>query len=442
MSNLLKITGGRILSGEIYISGAKNSILPILAASILCDEEITIENVPDLSDVHDMLSMLDSMGSKNSFDKNLSRIVIFPKHGIKLDETKINPQTASRVRASSLFMGPLLARNKKYHMLTSGGCNIGQRAIDLHLKFLQLMGTQIENTPNQQILHTNNNRLQGSTEIDFSCRISVGATQNLIMAACLAQGTTTISHAAYEPEVVDLCNFLCKMGAIIDGIGSSILTIQGIDNLNSNKNINHKIIYDRIEAGSYIICALMNKGEVFIYNANQQHLKNFLETLEATSAEFEYYPEGILVKPTNKRPFAKSIVTAPYPYFPTDLQQIYATYACLCEGFIFIKENLFENRFNSSFELQEKMGAKIFTLPENKNEILIEGIPKFTIKHNENNPLICTDLRGGMSLLISALATKDENNRSSFIANSNYIKRGYENFLLKLEKIGAQIEII
>jgi UDP-N-acetylglucosamine 1-carboxyvinyltransferase len=441
---LLKIPAFQKLAGEIEISGSKNAALPILAATLLTDDEIILRNVPDLTDINLMLELLSDIGSKNSFDAKNNTIKINAKNLCDIDPKKIDKSKAQKIRASSVLMGPLLARTKLCPVFDDGGgCNLGKRALDLHVKFLKTLNASEIFENDQFFLKSNGLFLEGNEkDIDFGGRISVGATQNLIMAAVLASGETIIRNAAIEPEIVNLCEFLNKMGAKISDFGTKEIKIKGVSKLSGCE---FKIMSDRIETGSYIICALMNKAEILLKNANHlEDLGYFIEILKKTGAEIYFLSENnILIKKREKRPKAISIQTAPHPLFPTDLQQLYSVYMMISEGSSEIQENLFENRFSSSLEIAKKMNANVRISEKSPNIIKIVGIKNFSINHGLENPMRCFDLRGGMSLICTAflsdLEPYSEFGDNIYLKDFQYINRGYENFLGKFEKIGGKI---
>lgn len=421
--NKIRIFGGNRLNGEVRISGAKNAILPILAATLLTKGEVILENVPDLSDVHVMLELMRELGSDSSFDVKNNRLIIFAKSDIN---HKIgNSELASKVRTSSLFMGPLLAVNGRVEIPAPGGCNLGTRAIDMHLHFFKEMGANVEEG-NGYIKLEAKNKICG-IEANFY-KTSVGATQNIMIAAALAEGRTIIEGASLEPEVGDLGNFLISIGVKIKGLGTSRIEIEGSEDLLQEKP--YEVMCDRLEAGTYAIAALATKGEVVLKNAPYRHLKYFLEILKNNGAEITADNGDLLVRSIGKRVQAKSISTAPHPYFPTDLQQIYTTLMTTAEGISIIEENIFDGRFLFAKEL-EKMNAKIYYKDDRK--IIVEGTDRLI----SSKDLHGKDLRGSMALFIAALKADGE----SVLHNSRYLTRGYENFHQKFSGLGACIEV-
>ena len=418
----IKIYGGKKLEGRVRISGAKNAILPILAGTLLTKKEVILENVPNLSDVWIMLELLKEVGSDFNFDIKNNRLIIFAKDEIK-HEIK-NAVLSEKIRASSLFLGPLLAMNGCIRIPKPGGCKIGARLIDMHLHFLQNMGAKIGEDDHSISLNAEK-KIHG-IEANFY-KTSVGATQNIMMAATLAEGKTIINGASLEPEILDLGYFLISMGAKIKNLGTSSIEIDGVNELNQNNP--YKVMCDRLEAGTYAIAALATKGELILENTPYQYLKYFLDILKQNCASIEIDGKDLIVK-YNKKIQAKSISTAPYPYFPTDLQQIYTVLMTTAEGISIIEENIFNGRFSFAKEL-EKMNAKIYYKDEGK--IVVEGVDNLQCSYS----LYGADLRGSMALFIAALKAEGE----SILHNISYIERGYEDFYQKFLNIGAQIKI-
>ena len=419
----LIINGGYQLDGKIQISGAKNSILPILAASLLSKKEVIIENVPNLSDVHIMLELMNEIGSYSHFDMNTGTLTIFAKNEINYHIS--NSELCEKIRTSSLFLGSILTINGQVKIPKPGGCKIGDRLIDMHLHFLNKMGCETIEDEGCIFLKAES-KLKG-IDVDFY-KTSVGATQNIMIAASLADGVTKISGASLEPEVIDVGNFLISLGVIIDGLGSSAIVIYGAEQQNLCQNKPYKIIYDRLEVGTYAILALATKSKLFLKDAYYGHLEYFFKILKANNAKIEAKEDGILVSIKDwKNVSAKSIITAPYPYFPTDLQQIYSTLMCTANGSSIIEEKIFDGRFLFTNELI-KMGAKIYQ--EDKNKIIIEGVEKL-----KPDAIYAHDLRGSMALLIAGIMTEGE----TILHNPYYLNRGYENFEQKLKQVGVKI---
>ena len=420
----IKIYGGKKLSGEVEISGAKNAILPILAATLLTKHEVILHNVPNLSDVHIMLELLKEIGSDFHFDTKHNTLTIFAKTAVMSNID--NAQLSEKIRASSLFLGPLLAINGHVKIPKPGGCKIGARLIDMHLHFLNKMGADVQEDE-CFIELTTKEKIHG-VEANFY-KISVGATQNIMMAATLANGKTTINGASLEPEITDLGNFLISMGAKIKGLGTDTIEINGIQELKPSQP--YKIIYDRLEAGTYIMAALATKSEILLKNAPHQYLKYFLEVLRDCGANITIDESDILIKNHNDKLSGKSISTAPYPYFPTDLQQIYTTLMTTSNGLSQIDETIFDGRFLFAKELK-KMNADIHH--KNENSIIINGVKNL----EPSEELEGHDLRGSMAVFIAGLKADG----MSILKNSYYLDRGYENFHKKFLSLGADIEYV
>ncbi len=410
------IKGCKRLKGKVRISGAKNSALPLLAASILSDEGLILENVPDVADVRTMLKALELLGVKYNFDRDKNRI--------EIDSSSVKPveipyDIIRRMRASVLLMGPLLARFKKAYVYTPGGCAIGARPIDLHIEAFKKLGADYKVKEGYSILKTK--KLKGN--FIYFDKVTVTGTENVIMASVFAEGETVIENAAIEPEVVDLCNCLVKMGANIEGIGTKSLKIEGVKRL---KKISHKVIPDRIEAGTFIIAAAVTNGKVEIENVNPSHLDSFLSKVKDAGVNLEVKENVILVKGTSTiNPV--DIETSPYPGFPTDLQAQFMVLMLKADGVSHIKENIFENRFQHVQELI-RLGADIKL---DGNTAIVKG----------GNPLtgadvMATDLRASASLVLAGLFAKGVTK----VHRIYHLDRGYESFEEKLKKLGAAIK--
>lgn len=402
------------LSGEISVSSSKNAILPILAASLLTEEEVQINRIPNIKDVKIITELIYHLGVdvKNNED-SLS---------LKGEAKEINPQydLVRQIRASFLVMGPLLARHGKVKIALPGGCAIGTRPIDLHLKGFEALGANI-NFKSGDIIATSS-RLRGNhVYLDFP---SVGATENIMMAAALAEGTSYIENAALEPEVVDLANFINSMGGRVSGAGSNVIRIQGVKKLGQS---DYTAIADRIEAGTYMVAAAATGGEVLINNVITEHVKAITAKLTESGADIEEGNDWIRVK-RNRNIKPLYIKTLPYPGFPTDMQAQFMAYLCCAEGSSIITESVFENRYMHIAELS-RMGAKIKA--EGRTAV-IKGIQELS-----GTRVKATDLRAGAALLIAALTAKG----TSIIGNSEHINRGYENIIDKLNHLGADISI-
>ncbi len=415
---ILIINSNGPLKGEVNISGAKNSALPILAACVLGTEEIILDGVPELKDVEIMVEVLKHLGSKVEYlDQNTLKI---NSAGINTSETPY--ELMDKMRASFVVMGPLLSRFHAAHTKAPGGCNIGSRPIDLHLKGFEALGA-VNTVNNDEIAIVAKDGLIG-TEIylDFP---SVGATQNIIMAACLAEGKTTLENAAKEPEIVDLASFLSKMGANIKGAGTSTIVIDGVEKLTGTR---HTIIPDRIEAATYMTAAAMTRGEVLINNVIGSHIRPVIAKLVEMGVEVEEIEDEdkIIVKAPHRLK-STNIQTLPYPGFPTDAQAQFMALMTVCEGESRIQETVFENRFMHVEELM-KMGAVIAT---SGNRATIAGVEKL---HGAD--VKATDLRAGAALVMAGLVAKG----TTRVFDIYHIDRGYSNLVEKLTKLGADIK--
>lgn len=415
---ILVINGTGPLKGEVSISGAKNSALPILAACVLGTEEIILDAVPGLKDVEIMIDVLRHLGSKVEYiDDETLRI---DSSGINTCETPF--ELMDKMRASFVVMGPLLSRFKEAHTRAPGGCNIGARPIDLHLKGFEALGaTNIVN--DDQISITTNGELIGNeVYLDFP---SVGATQNIMMAATLAKGETTIENAAKEPEIVDLASFLTKMGAKIKGAGTSTIVIQGVEKLTGAR---HTIIPDRIEAASYMLAAAMSKGDVTIKNVIGSHIRPIIAKLIEMGAHVdEIEDEDIIRVMVDKKLKPTNIQTLPYPGFPTDAQAQFMALMTICDGESKIQETVFENRFMHVEQLN-KMGAAIAT---SGNRATIAGVDKL-----HGAEVKATDLRAGAALVMAGITAEGETR----ILDIYHIDRGYSKLVEKFTDIGADIK--
>lgn len=415
---ILVINGGGPLEGEVTISGAKNSALPILAACVLGTEEIILDGVPGLKDVEIMIEVLRHLGSKIEYISEDS--VRIDSSGINTCETPF--ELMDKMRASFVVMGPLLSRFKEAYTKAPGGCNIGARPIDLHLKGFEALGAKNIVNDDEISIKTDGKLIGNEIYLDFP---SVGATQNIIMAATLAEGETIIENAAKEPEIVDLASFLSKMGAKIKGAGTSTITIEGVERLTGTR---HTIIPDRIEAASYMIAAAMTKGNVTINNVIGSHIRPVIAKLIEMGAEVEEIDDEDIIKvKVDKRLKATNVQTLPYPGFPTDVQAQFMALMTMCEGESKIQETVFENRFMHVEQLN-KMGAAIAT---SGNRATIAGVDKL---HGAD--VRATDLRAGAALVIAALTAEGETR----VSDIYHIDRGYSHLVEKFTKLGANIK--
>lgn len=410
------ITGGTKINGEVTISGAKNAALPLLAAMILGETPTTLTNVPMLKDVSTLVKLIEGMG------------ITIRKDGgtVYCDTSTINSYYApyelvKTMRASILVLGPLLARFGQAEVSLPGGCAIGSRPVDQHLKALEAMGAEISVENGYVKARAPNGRLQGC-HFTFDM-VTVGGTENTIMAAALAEGTTHLENCAREPEVVDLANMLVKMGAKISGIGTAYMTIEGVDKL---QGCDYAVVPDRIETGSYLALALMTGGEVTAKKTDASLMQSVLKKFEEMGAEVTTGSDWINVK-MNGRPKAVDIRTLPHPAFPTDMQAQLMTVACIADGTSTIIENIFENRYMHVPELQ-RMGANIKV---DGHTAVVKGVDKLTAA-----PVMATDLRASMSLVMAAVAAEGE----TCIERIYHIDRGYEHVEEKLRGLGVTIE--
>ncbi len=407
------------LKGDIYIEGAKNSCLPILAACILSNGNVIIKRVPFLSDINIMCNLLKEIGitvNKDLINKtlNINTKNIFNK--------QVSYELVKKIRASFLLAGPLLARFGKVSIQMPGGCAIGVRPIDLHLKGFKALGAEIIQEHGVIEINAKNGLIGTEIYLDFP---SVGATENIIMASVLAKGETIVSNCATEPEIVDLIEFLNKMGAKIEGGGTETIKIKGVDSLN---NCTHTIIPDRIEAGTFLVLGAATKGEINIFNINCEHLKAITSKLKEINVDIE--EKDNLIKVYSKNIFKNvDIKTMPYPGFPTDMQPQFMSLMSIVNGTSIINETIFENRFMHASELS-LMGANIKV---EGSSAIISGVEKIT-----GSKVKATDLRAGAALIIAGLCAEGVTE----ISDIYHIERGYYNIEEKLKNIGAKIKKI
>ena len=412
----IEIDGGRELSGEIVLSGSKNSALPILACSLLSDKSINLSNVPDLLDIKSMINLIESLGVK--IEKKDNNYIFTTKNILS---HVANYNLVRKMRASFLTLGPLLAREGFAKISLPGGCAIGSRPVDLHLYAMKKLGASIDFSDGYVIAKTNGQGLIGN-KIEFP-KISVGATENAIMAAVLAKGETFINNAALEPEIVDLCNCLTSMGAKIEGAGTSQIRIEGIEVFLDSF---HQVITDRIEACTFIIAAAITHSSLCIKEINFDQIGKFLEIMQEMGLEFKLINKSIFIKKSEKLS-SISIKTQEYPGFPTDLQAQLMTLACVSNGKSYIEESIFENRFMHVPELN-RLGADIKI---KGNNAIINGNCSFI-----GAEVMATDLRASVSLILAALIAKGKTK----INRIYHLDRGYENIDHKLSKCGAAIK--
>ncbi len=412
----LLISGPSTLDGEIRISGSKNSALPILAAGLLSDGKVRIANLPHLHDVTTMIELLNCLGVELLIDEKL---------GIEIHANTIREFTApyelvKTMRASILVLGPLLAHYGKAIVSFPGGCAIGSRPIDLHLHGLEMMGANIS-VENGYIEATSNGRLKGAHI--FLEKVSVGATENLLMAATLAEGQTIIENAAREPEVVDLANFLVAMGAKITGIGSTRIVIDGVESLGGCE---YAVMPDRIEAGTFLVAAAATRGRIKLKDVDPMAMDAVLAKLQEAGADLTIGEDCIALDMHGKKPNAVDIRTAPYPAFPTDMQAQFTAMNSVAEGVGTVVETIFENRLIQTHEMN-RMGANI----------RIEGNTAIVKGSNglKGAPVMATDLRASASLVIAGLCAEGE----TMVDRIYHIDRGYECIEEKMQLLGATI---
>ena len=412
--------GNGPLSGKIPIAGAKNACLALMPVTLLTDQPVTLTNAPILSDIKTAKALLSSLGTEVSF-LNGGKVLVMSSHNLKSSHADYD--IVRKMRASNLVLGPLLARTGEAVVSLPGGCAIGARPMDLHIGALEALGATIE--LKEGYLHAKSNgRLKAGT---FEMRMaSVGATENFIMAATLANGTSVLKNAAKEPEIVDLVKCLRSMGAQIKGEGSSTVEIQGVDTLGG---ATHPIVVDRIELGTYMIAPAIAGGQVDLIGGKKKLLGEFWNSLECVGLEISETSDGIRAKRVNEVIKAVDVKTEVYPGFATDLQAQFMALMCLADGTSFLEETLFENRFMHAPELT-RMGAKIDV---QGGIAKVQGVSKL-----KGAPVMATDLRASVSLILAGLAAEGETK----VARVYHLDRGYENLVSKLSNVGAKIERI
>jgi len=413
----LEVFGANKLKGQINISGSKNSSLPILAATLLSNKKVYLNNLPKVKDIETMINLLKSLGS----------IIKFNKKNLIIDNYKQNKKFASynlvkTMRAGILVLGPLLAKFGNAKVSLPGGCAIGTRPVDIHLKALSKLGVKYKII--QGYVHATAPKGLIGSKIHFS-KISVGATENLIIASTLAKGTTVLSNCAIEPEIKDLVNFLIKMGCNLKWVAKRSLKIVGVNQINETS---YSVMFDRIEAGTYLVAGAVTEGNLKIKNIIPNIIQTEINTLRKIGAKITTKKNEIHII-GNKKIKNINIKTAPYPGFPTDLQAQIMVLLCKANKKSLVKEDIFENRFMHVAELN-RMGARISI---KGNKALVEGNTKFTAAE-----LMATDLRASVSLILAALTTKGK----SLINRIYHLDRGYENIEKKLKKVGAKIRRI
>jgi UDP-N-acetylglucosamine 1-carboxyvinyltransferase len=409
----LLIQGGNRLNGEVRISGAKNAALPILCASLLTSESLQLSNVPELNDVATMRKLLLQMGVK--IEVNGGHAVLSAAH---IDKLEAPYDMVKTMRAAILVLGPLAARFGEARVSLPGGCAIGSRPVDLHIKGLQAMGAEIH--IEHGYIHARAKRLKGA-RIFFDL-VSVTGTENLMMAAALADGVTVLENAAREPEVVDLALCLIAMGAKIEGAGSDTISIVGVEKLHG---ASHRIMPDRIESGTFLVAAAAAGGDITLTDARADILENVLEKLQEAGATIQVAGNTINLK-MNKRPLAVNVRTAPYPAFPTDMQAQFMAMNTIAEGSAIVIETIFENRFMHVQELR-RLGAQIEV---EGNTAVIKGCTQL-----QGATIMATDLRASACLVIAGLVAQGE----TIVDRIYHLDRGYEHIEAKLSALGAQI---
>ncbi len=409
------IKGGNSLVGEVEIGGAKNAALAILAASIMTDESVVIENLPNVRDVSVLLQAMEAIGVIiERMDKHTVRI-----NGSMIHDLTIDKDYIKKIRASYYLLGALLGKYKKAEVALPGGCNIGSRPIDQHIKGFRALGAEVKIA--HGMIQTEAEKLIGShIYLDV---VTVGATINIMMAASLADGKTIIENAAKEPHVVDVANFLNSMGANIKGAGTDVIRIKGVEKLHKTT---YSVIPDQIEAGTFMFAAAVTKGDIMIKNVIPKHLESISAKLIEIGCEVEEFDDAVRVV-CSKRLRHTQVKTLPYPGFPTDMQPQIGVALALSEGTSIVTESIFENRFKYVDELS-CMGANIKV---EGNTAIIEGVNKYS-----GAKISAPDLRAGAALVLAGLAAEG----ITIIEDIMYIERGYEEFDLKLQSLGAQIE--
>ncbi len=411
----LLISGGRRLEGSVTISGAKNAALPILAGTLLASKPVTVKNVPQLKDVATTLTLLQSMGAEATFDDRLN---------VEIDASDLAAcrapyELVKTMRASILVLGPLLARFGEADVSLPGGCAIGARPVNLHVQGLQAMGADV--TIDAGYIRARADRLQGARIVMDT--VTVTGTENLMMAATLAEGETVLENAAREPEVSDLAAFLVSMGADIEGAGSSRIRIRGVESLGGTI---YRVQPDRIETGTYLVAAAMTGGKVTAKQTDPSLLDAVLQKLRDAGAGIETGPDWISIDAGGRRPLAVDIRTEPYPAFPTDMQAQFCALNAIAEGVSTVTETIFENRFQHVLELQ-RMGADIRL---EGNTAIVHGVERLTAA-----PVMATDLRASAGLVLAGLAAEGD----TLVDRIYHVDRGYERIEEKLRQLGAEI---
>lgn len=412
----LIINGGKALKGEIKICGAKNSVVALLPATILLDGTNKITNIPKISDVKLLIDIMEEMGAKIEYkDETIEINTEKIKHGTT------NDIKAGKIRASYYLAGALLGKYKEAIIPLPGGCNLGPRPIDLHIKGFEKLGANVE--VSHGLLKISADKLVG-TDI-YIDKVSVGATINIMLAAVLAEGTTKLENAAKEPHVVDLANMLNEAGAKISGAGTDVITIEGVKTLHS---VNHRVIPDQIETGTYMIASAITGGDITLKNVCVEHMTAVIDKLRETNTDVEIIDDETIRVKREKKLLAVSVKTLPYPGFPTDMQSPLGALLAIASGTSLVTESIWDNRFKYTDELN-KMGADITV---EGRIAAIKGVDKIT-----GARVVAPDLRGGVALVLAGLAA----NGITIVTNIEHVNRGYENIEEKLRSLGAEIKL-
>ncbi len=414
----IRVRGGTALQGRIPIAGAKNACLALMPATLLTDEPLTLTNAPRLSDIRTMGTLLGSLGCEVAALQE-GRVVALSSHD--LTSTRADYEIVRKMRASVLVLGPLLAREGHAEVSLPGGCAIGARPVDLHQMGMERLGAELE--LRDGYLHARAPRGLRGGVVDFPI-VSVGATENTLMAATLARGTTVIRNAAREPEIVDLARCLRAMGARIDGEGTAEITVEGVDRLSG---ATHRVVADRIELGTYMLAPAVTGGTVECLGGSLDLIGAFAEKLHEAGIDIEQTPDGLRVSRNNGRVRGIHVVTAPFPGFPTDLQAQMMALLATAEGTSVLEERIFENRFMHAPELM-RMGARIEV---HGGTATVTGVERL-----KGAPVMATDLRASVSLILAALAAEGE----TVVSRVYHLDRGYERVEEKLRACGAEIE--
>jgi len=414
----IRIYGGQELNGTIEISGAKNAALPLMCAAILTDQPLHFNRVPDLKDVLSLNEVLEQLGVTAQYDGKTKKLVL---NGNKITSTEAPYELVRKMRASILVLGPLVARMGDAKVSLPGGCAIGTRPVDLHIEGLRRLGAEIELT--EGYIHAKAPKGLTGAPVHFT-KVSVGATENVMMAAVLAKGTTVLSNAAREPEIVDLGELLIKMGAEIEGLGTDEITIHGKPYLRGTE---HTVIADRIEAGTFAVAGAMTGGKLTLKNANIEHLEYLIDPMMKAGVSIEGNDHQVTVQRQRSRLHGVDIMTEPYPGFPTDLQAQMMSMMTIAEGAGMITETIFENRFMHVPELA-RMGADITV---HGSSALVRGVQKL-----KGAPVMATDLRASVSLILAGLVAEG----ATTVHRIYHLDRGYEDLTGKLGGVGAKLE--